>query len=205
MLRVALTGGIGTGKTHVLGRLAAAGVAVIDADRVVHALMEPGGAVTAAVAARFGPGTLGADGRVDRKRLGGLVFADTGARRDLEAIVHPAVYAAIERWLSETARDGAALAVADIPLLYETGRASAFDRVIVTACPPEVQVNRVMERDGIGEAAARQRLAAQLPIEEKAGRADFVIRTDGTFEETNRQVEETIEKLRAAARGQTSA
>ncbi len=85
MLRVALTGGIGTGKTHVLGRLAEAGVAVIDADRIVHGLMEPGGAVAAAVAARFGREMLDADGRVDRKRLGGLVFADAAARRDLEA------------------------------------------------------------------------------------------------------------------------
>ncbi|MDE3156821.1 MAG: dephospho-CoA kinase [Acidobacteriota bacterium] len=199
MLRVALTGGIGTGKTHVLGRLAEAGVPVVDADRIVHALMEPGGAVTQAVAARFGTGMLDADGRVDRKRLGALVFADEGARRDLETIVHPAVYDAIARWLSEMAQAGHPLAIADIPLLYETGRAAAFDRVIVAACPPEVQVVRVMQRDGIGEAAARQRLAAQLPIDEKTARADFVIRTDGTFAETDRQVEETLAQLRALA------
>jgi dephospho-CoA kinase len=201
MLRVALTGGIGTGKTHVLGRLAAAGVPVVDADRTVHALMEPDGAVAAAVAVRFGRGMLDPDGRVDRRRLGSLVFEDAAARRDLEAIVHPAVYAAIERWLGRTARDGAALAVADIPLLYETGRASAFDRVIVAACPPALQLARVTARDGISEADARLRLAAQLPIDEKTARADFVIRTDGTFEDTDRQVDEVLAALRLLAVG----
>lgn len=196
MLRVALTGGIGTGKTHVLQQLAALDIPTIDADRLVHELMRPGAPITAAVIARFGTGMLQADGALDRKRLGALVFGDEAARRDLEAIVHPAVYEAIAGWLARMAAEGRhQFAIADIPLLYETGHAAEFDRVIVVACEPEVQVARVMARDGISEAEARQRLAAQWPIGEKVALADFVIRTDGTMEETNGQVERIVEAL----------
>ena len=193
MLRVALTGGIGTGKTHVLNRLAAAGVPVVDADRIVHDLMRPAAPVFAAVVARFGRDLVQPDGTLDRRRLGAKVFADEAARRDLEAIVHPAVYQAVSDWLDATARSGAhALAVADIPLLYETGREREFDRVIVTICPPACQVARVTARDGVTEADVRARMAAQWPVEEKARRADFVIRTEGTIAETDRQVDAVL-------------
>jgi dephospho-CoA kinase len=196
MLRVALTGGIGTGKTHVLQQLAARDVPTIDADRLVHDLMRPGAPITEAVIRRFGTDMLQPDGALDRKRLGALVFGNETARRDLEAIVHPAVYEAISAWLARTAAEGRhPFAVADIPLLYETGHAAEFDRVIVVACEPEVQVARVMARDGITEAEARQRLAAQWPIAEKVAQADFVIRTDGTMEETNGQVGAVVEAL----------
>ena len=132
---------------------------------------------------------LAADGSVDRAKLGPIVFADPAARRDLEAIVHPAVYRAIAAGLRAFELiGGSPLAVVDVPLLYETGHASDFDRVIVTACPPEMQLARLLGR-GLTDAEARQRLAAQMPADEKAARADFVINTDGTFEETNRQVE----------------
>jgi dephospho-CoA kinase len=198
MLRVALTGGIGTGKTHVLQQLATLGIPTIDADRLVHDLMRPGAPITAAVIRRFGTDMLQADGALDRKRLGALVFGDEAARRDLEAIVHPAVYEAIATWLTRTAAEGDhPFAVADIPLLYETGHAAEFDRVVVVACEPETQVARVMARDRISDAEARQRLAAQWPIGEKVARADFVIRTDGAVEETNRRVREVVEVLRS--------
>jgi dephospho-CoA kinase len=132
---------------------------------------------------------LSADGAVDRAKLGSIVFADQAARRDLEAIVHPAVYRAIIAGLRAFAMVGGyPMAVVDVPLLYETGADSTFDKVIVTTCPPDVQIARLMKR-GMTDQSARQRLAAQWPTDQKAARADFVIRTDGTFAETNEQID----------------
>ena len=119
---------------------------------------------------------LDADGSLDRGALAAVVFSDPQARRDLEQIVHPAVYAAIQAWLEEPPR-GTRLAVADIPLLFETGHQVDFDRVVVVACPPDEQLRRVMSRDGISEAEARTRLDAQWPIADKVVLADEVIWT----------------------------
>ncbi|MEO8257128.1 MAG: dephospho-CoA kinase [Acidobacteriota bacterium] len=190
MLRVALTGGIATGKSYVLDRFRRRGVPCLDADALVRGVEAPGTEATQAIAARFGADVLAADGAVDRRKLGRIVFADGQARRELEAIVHPAVYRAIAAGLRGfELLGGSRLAIADVPLLYETGHQSDFDRVIVTACPVETQIRRLIER-GLTDAEARQRLAAQAPTESKAARADFVIRTDGSFEETDRQVDE---------------
>lgn len=197
MLKVALTGGIATGKSYVLARFAALGIPTVDADRLARQLVEPGSPAWGAIRARFGPGVFDADGQLNRRALAAIVFADPAARRDLEAILHPLVYQAIETWFAARAQEGHRLAIADIPLLYETGRAAAFDAVIVVACPPEEQLARLMARDGLSEAEARQRLAAQWPIGEKVERADFVIRTDGSFEETDRQVREVYDTLLA--------
>ena len=197
MLRVALTGGIATGKSHVLEQFRRRGVPCLDADVLAHGVTAAGTQASAAIAARFGQDVLAADGSVDRARLGRIVFADPAARRELEAMVHPAVYRAIQAGLRAFGIElpGQPLAVVDVPLLYESGHAGDFDRVIVTACPMEVQLARLLER-GMSEAEARQRLAAQWPTEEKARRADFVIRTDGSFEDTDRQVGETLTNLR---------
>jgi dephospho-CoA kinase len=189
MLKVALTGGIATGKSYVRARVAAHGVPTVDADAVVHALFSAGTEVTAEVARRFGPGVLLEDGRVDRRALGALVFKDVSARRDLEAIVHPRVYERIAEWAASQERAGARWVLADIPLLFETGREREFDRVVVVACPPEEQVRRIMRRDGLSEAVALARLAAQWPIAEKVRRATDVVDTSGAFEETDRQVD----------------
>jgi dephospho-CoA kinase len=195
MLKIALTGGIATGKSHVLDQFRRRGVPCLDADELAHGVTASGTEATAAVAARFGAEVLGADGAVDRATLGPIVFADPAARRDLEAIVHPAVYRAISAGLRafELIGDGH-LAVVDVPLLYETGAQKDFDRVIVTVCSPATQLARLRER-GITEQAAQQRLAAQWPSEQKAARADFVVNTDGTFEETNQQVEAIVRRL----------
>jgi len=198
-LRVALTGGIATGKSHVRAALATSGVPTLDADAIVHDLLGPGTAVTGAVLERFGPGVARPDGGVNRRALGRIVFADDEARAALEAIVHPAVYERIAAWLEGQAEAGALLAVADIPLLYETGREGEFDAVVVVACDPARQVERLMTRDGLSEAAARARLDAQWPVGRKVERADFVIRTNGTFEDTDRQVEDVLARLRALA------
>lgn len=194
MLRVALTGGIATGKSYVLEQFRKRGVPCLDADRLAHGVETAGTEATQAIAARFGD-VLAADGAVDRRKLGALVFGDPDARRDLEAIVHPPVYRAIAAGLRGfELLGGYPLAVVDVPLLYETGHGSDFDRVIVTACPPEVQIARLLER-GMSEAKARQRIAAHWPTEDKASRADFVIRTDGSFEETNGQVGKILNAL----------
>jgi dephospho-CoA kinase len=199
VLRVALTGGIGTGKSYVRAKMAALGVPTIDADGLVHELLGPGTRVSGAVMEAFGPSVITADGGVDRQALGRVVFADAAARATLEAIVHPAVYERIADWLACESAAGSPLAVADIPLLFETGREGHFDRVVVAACDPLLQIQRVRDRDSLPEAAARARLAAQWPIQRKVERAHFVIWTDGTFEETDRQVEDVLARLRELA------
>jgi dephospho-CoA kinase len=195
MLRVALTGGIATGKSYVLDRLRQRGVPCLDADALVHGVEASGTEATSAIAARFGPDVLAADGSVDRAKLGPIVFADPVARRELEAIVHPAVYRAIAAGLRAFALVGDyAFAVVDVPLLFETGAEKDFDRVIVTACSLETQRARLVER-GLDEEGARRRLAAQWPTEKKVARAHFVINTDGTFDETNAQVDDVVKLL----------
>jgi dephospho-CoA kinase len=195
MKRVGLTGGIATGKSSVGAEFEKLGIPAIDADIVARDAVAPGTPALAAIVARFGKDTLDKQGALDRRHLGSIVFADEAARRDLERIVHPAVKAAIDRWLQSMARDGHKLAVAVIPLLYETGRERDFDVVITTACSADEQLRRVMSRDSLNETQARQRIAAQLSTEEKVRRADYAIWTDGTFENTRRQVVETLEQL----------
>ena len=187
MLKVAVTGGIGTGKSVVLAELSTCGAPVVDADALVHEALRRGAPAVGEIRARFGPSIIGDAGDVDRARLGAIVFADAGARHDLEAILHPAVYRAIAAWMGDRERDGAALAVAEIPLLYETGHEGDFDCVVVTACDGEEQVRRTIGRSGMTEGEARRRIAAQWPLEEKVRRADFVITTDGSLDETRRQ------------------
>jgi len=189
MRKIALTGGIATGKSYVLEQFRRRGVPCLDADVLAHGTMAAGTEATAAIAARFGADILAADGAVDRTKLGPIVFADPSARRDLEAIVHPAVHRAIAAGVRafELVGEGP-FAIVDVPLLYETGADKDFDQVIVTACAPEKQIARLIER-GFTETSARQRLAAQWPTEAKTERADFVINTDGSLEETNAQVE----------------
>jgi len=189
MLKVALTGGIATGKSYVRVRIAAHGVPTVDADAIVHELLGPGTDTTAAVARRFGTGVVRMDGRVDRQALGALVFGDHDARRDLEAIVHPRVYQRIAEWAAGQRQAGAAWILADIPLLFETRREADFDRVIVAACPRDEQVRRVMRRDRLDEADALARIAAQWPIAEKVRRATDVVDTSGPFGATDRQVD----------------
>ena len=195
MLKIGLTGGIATGKSHVLDRFRQRGVPCLDADELAHGVTSAGTEATAAIAERFGAEILATDGSVDRKKLGSIVFADPAARRELEAIVHPAVHRAIAMGVRAFELMGDALAVVDIPLLFETGAEKTFDRVIVTACAAETQVARLVQR-GLTEEAAGQRLAAQWPTERKTARADFVITTDGSFAETDEQVARVMDSLK---------
>ena len=195
-LRVALTGGIATGKSYCLSRFARLGVPVIDADSLVRDVQAPGTPGLSAIVDRFGPSVLAPGGALDRAQLARQVFANPAARRDLEAIVHPLVYRRIEEWFAGLSPDGPA--IADVPLLYETGRDEDFDRVVVAACTPQQQVARLAAR-GFSPEQTRQRLAAQLPIEAKTCRADYVIDTSGSLEESDRQILEIWERLRSSS------
>jgi dephospho-CoA kinase len=139
---------------------------------------------------------LQSDGTLNRSALGRIVFADAEARRDLERIIHPIVYRGISDWfMALPARTS--FAIADVPLLYEGGREGDFDAVIVTSCRPELQVERLVTRNGLTEAEARQRIAAQMPTAEKAARATYVVDTSADFGDTNRQIEEIANRLSA--------
>lgn len=197
-MRVALTGGIATGKSYVLDRLRAKGVPCLDADDLAHGVMASGTEATAAIAERFGADALSPAGAVDRLKLGRIVFADVAARRDLEAIVHPAVYRALEAGMRAFERMGRPpLVVAAIPLLYETGRAADFAKVIATTCTRERQIERLRGR-GLSLEDAELRLAAQMSAAEKAARADYVVTTDGTKAETDAAVDRLLQVLAAA-------
>jgi dephospho-CoA kinase len=194
MLRVALTGGIATGKSFCLARFAALGAATIDADLLARDVVAPGSEGLAKVFGRFGAGVLREDGSLDRAALGAIAFSDRAARADLEAIVHPRVYRAIRDWAANLP-SATRIAMADIPLLFETGHVHDFDKVVVCACSPAEQFRRLVGRDGLPASDARARLAAQWPIDEKVARADYVIRTDGTFADTAAQVRTIFETL----------
>jgi len=198
--RVALTGGIATGKSHVRVQFESLGVPTIDSDVLAREAVAPGSTGLAAVVERFGPGVLDRDGTLDRQKLGAVVFADFEARKALEAIIHPHVRRATEEWFATLDPVRYAFAIADIPLLYEVGRERDFDAVIVAACEPGTELRRLMDRDGLSEEDARKRIAAQLPLEEKVAQADYVIRTDGTMEETRKQVGDVYRALTAGRR-----
>ena len=194
MLQAALTGGIATGKSYCLERFEALGVPVVDADRLARLALAPGSPGLAAVVERFGESVLRPDGALDRAALAAIVFADRVARADLEAIVHPDVYRRIREWFGRLP-PATVVAIADIPLLFETGHEHEFDKVIVAACSPEEQLRRLVVRNGLDEAEARNRLAAQWPIGEKVRRADHVIWTGGSFSETDAAVRRVYEAL----------
>ncbi|MDP2321879.1 MAG: dephospho-CoA kinase [Acidobacteriota bacterium] len=189
--KIALTGGIATGKTYVSDRLRAAGVPIVDADVLAREVVALGTPALAAIRQRFGPDVIRRDGTMDRIRVGQIIFKDKRARQDLEAIIHPAVQKAIDKYFA-TLPKKTPFAVADIPLLYETGREKQFSDVILVACPRAMQLARVMERNQLSKEDADRRLAAQWPIEKKIEKATFVIKTDGTFDETNAQVDKLI-------------
>jgi len=198
VLRVALTGGIATGKSYCLGRFASHGVPTIDADLLAREAVAPGSPGLRAVAERFGAALLAPDGTLDRPALGRIVFRDARARAALEAIIHPEVYRHIRDWFANLP-GATAVGIADIPLVFETGHYHDFDQVVVVACTAEEQLRRLVARDHLPEADARARLSAQWPIAEKVKRAHHVIWTDGGYAETDRQVADVYAQLAARA------
>lgn len=175
---IAITGGIASGKTMVLNHLKALGAACIDADAISRTLTAPGGAALPAIRQAFGQGVFQQDGALNRRALGALVFGDGEARGRLNAIVHPLVRAEMERQLRRLRLQGERVAVLDVPLLYESGMETLADEVWLVAVPAEVQLQRLMARDGYTREEALARIHSQMPLEQKRARADLVIDTD---------------------------
>ncbi len=198
MLRVGLTGGIGSGKSEVARRLAAYGAVVIDADRIAREVAAPGTPGLAAVVAAFGAEVLAADGSLDRQRLGAVVFADDAARERLNAIVHPLVRAETERRFAAAPAD--AVVVNDVPLLVEAGLAPAYDVVVVVEAPIDVRETRLAHR-GMTQADARARMASQATDAQRRAVADHVVRNDGSLESLGHRVDRLWAALRSTAAG----
>jgi dephospho-CoA kinase len=197
---IGLTGGIATGKSTFSALLRARGAPVVDADALARAVVEPGRPALAEIARTFGPELLQPDGTLDRKRLGDRVFADPTARRRLEGITHPAIRAAMVAETLRLAGEGHDLVFYDAPLLYEVGLDAVLDAVVVVWAPVEVQRRRLTERDGLSPAEADARLAAQLPVDDKAARADVVIENAGAEVELGPKADRLLEDLRQGLR-----
>ena len=180
MLRVGLTGGIGSGKSSVGAILAKHGALVIDADTLAREVVAPGTAGLADVLIAFGPGVVEADGALDRAALAQRVFDDPAARQQLEAIIHPRVRARAAE--IESRADDDAIVIHDIPLLVETGQADRFDIIVVVDCPADVQLNRLISQRGMTRSEAQSRIAAQASREERLAAADHVIDNAGSLE-----------------------
>lgn len=204
-MRIALTGGIACGKSTLAKFLRELGIRLLDADDVVHELEAPGGAAVPAIVARFGAGILAADGSVDRPKLAGIVFADAAARRDLEAILFPLVRSRLRAFTSEAARRGrppstAPLYIAIIPLLFESHWEGDYDIILAITSPLECQIHRMMRTRGYSRVQAEARLAAQMPVAEKAARADFVVVNDSTHEHLKDEARRLVAWLKERAK-----
>lgn len=205
MLRVALTGGIACGKSVVSRILRDKGCVVFPADEAAHGLMAPGRPAWKKIAARFGDAVLRPDKTIDRARLGRIVFADAAGRRFLNALVHPLVMAEEKRTVARLERRGRVrIFVAEAALTIEAGHAAFYDKVVVVHCPEDVQVARLMARDGIGGAEARRKIGSQMPVAEKLRHADYVIDASGSLQETIDQTERLHAALLQDAEAQTA-
>jgi dephospho-CoA kinase len=188
VLRVGLTGGIGSGKSAVSSRLAERGAVVIDSDVLAREVVAKGTDGLAEVADAFGDGVLTAEGELDRPAVGRMVFGDESARRKLEAIIHPRVRARAAE--IEAAAPADAVVVHDIPLLVETGQADKFDVVLVVDTPVDVQLERLTTQRGMTEAEAKQRIASQASREDRLAVADLVVDNSGTLADLDRRIDE---------------
>jgi dephospho-CoA kinase len=185
---IGLTGGAGSGKSTVSAMLRELGAVVIDADEVAHAAYEPGSPGFEAVVREFGTEYV-RDGRIDRARLGELVFHDEDARHRLNAIMHPLVREWMAARTAEAALRSAEVVVQDVPLLFENGLERLYSKVLLVYVPDHVQLKRLVEGRGLSEDKARAMIAAQMPIEEKRKLAHHVIDNSGSREATQQQVE----------------
>ncbi|HEV8440558.1 MAG TPA: dephospho-CoA kinase [Methylomirabilota bacterium] len=197
-LLAGLTGGIATGKSTVSTMFAHLGGRIVDADLLAREVVAPGQRAHAEIVQEFGGEVLQTDGYLDRKRLGAIVFGDPQKRKRLEELTHPAIRARQQRILSvyeEEAFEG--VVIWDAALLIEGGGAATMDRVVVVIADPETELRRLVARDGLAEADARQRIASQMPLAEKVKLADYVIDNSGTRAETERRVREVYGALLA--------
>jgi dephospho-CoA kinase len=197
MLKVGLTGSIAVGKSFVLGVLAELGCRVLDADVTARDVVTPGAPGLQAVVDAFGKEVLTESGALDRSKLGAIVFADQEKRLLLNSILHPFIIAAqdeqMRRWEEQEPQ---AIAVVDAALMIESGGYRRFDKIIVVHCRPDVQLQRLMSRDGLTRKDAEQRIAAQMPQDEKKSFANFLIDTSDGFDSTRQQTEAVFRQLR---------
>ena len=195
-LLVGLTGGIATGKSTVTAMLGSPSVRVVDADALAREVVEPGTPALGQIVAEFGREVLQADGRLDRARLGEIVFPDPVKRKRLEAITHPAIRARFERIMADLERAGwDGILIWDAALLVESGGNKKMDRLVVVTTDAATQLRRLMARDGGSEEAARARTASQMPLAVKARYADYVIDNSGTPAQTEARVREVYRAL----------
>ena len=200
MLRVGLTGGIATGKTAVGRMFVALRCHLLESDSITRDLFKPGQPVNAAVAAAFGPSVVASDGSINRTALGESVFNNEPMRHRLHGIVHPAIMERQKEFLeSVAAKDPAGIGIVEAALMVEVGTYANYDKLIVVTCSPEVQRRRLRERSSLTTKQIESRIASQMPHEEKAKFADFIIENSGDLEHTRQQVEEIHRELRALA------
>jgi dephospho-CoA kinase len=195
---VGLTGGIGSGKSTVSEMFRALGASVIDADQVAREVVQPGTEALVEVARRF-PGTVDAQGHLDRAALGARIFSDPAERAALNAILHPRIQAEVQRQTAELAAAGVETVLYDAALLIENGLHHGMDGVVVVWVPAQLQRARLMARDGLSEAEAQARIAAQAPLETKRALATWVVDNAGSREQTREQVVEIWKALRVGA------
>jgi dephospho-CoA kinase len=200
MLRVGMTGSIGVGKSFVASVFVELGCHVLDADLTAREVVLPGKPGLQAITREFGDEILNADGTLDRKRLGALIFADENRRQRLNHILHPFIIARQDEILREwEIGDPNGIGIVDAALMIESGGYKRFDKLIVVHCRPEVQLERLMLRDQLSRDEAERRIAAQMPQEEKQKFADYLIDTSDGFDLTRAQIVRTHEKLIRAA------
>ncbi len=205
MLKVGLTGGIASGKSTVAAMFVELGAHLVDTDQLARQAVAPGSPAFGEIVAAFGPGVLGPDGNLDRRGLRQRVFSDAGARARLNAIVHPRVAALVEGQLKRLeASDPGGVALIDVPLLYETNWQGRYAAVVLVYAPAKMQARRLMDRDEVDGRAAQTALSAQMDIEEKRAKAQFVVDNSGGMAETRKQVKAVWSRLRAMAEAESS-
>ena len=196
MLKVGLTGSIAVGKSFVLDAFCELGCHVLDADKTAREVVEPGTEGLKQIVDHFGDDVLQPDGSLDRKKLGRIVFNDEAKRQLLNSIVHPLVIDEQNKWLERCERDDPrGVAIVDAALMIESGGYKRFDKLIVVWCRPEIQLERLMLRDGLSTDEATRRVAAQMPQEQKKSYADYLIDTSLGFDDTRRQASEIFGQL----------
>ena len=198
MLKVGLTGSIAVGKSFVLSIFRDLGCSVLDADQTARDVVEPGTQGLREIVEKFGAEVLSPDGRLNRERLGAIVFNDVAKRELLNSIVHPRVIEAQDAWLHDREQeDTSGIAIVDAALMIESGGYKRFDKLVVVWCEPAVQLRRLMARDSLTEAESAKRIAAQMPQEEKKRYADFLINTSNGHEDARTQTVEAFRQLKS--------
>jgi len=195
MLKLGLTGGIATGKSTVANYFRELGIPVIDADQIARKIVEPGMPALADIKNEFGADILLPNGELNRQKLGQIVFSDPAKLNKLNHFTHPRVHTMMKELSDEAEKQGAKAIVYEVPLLLETGNAMGAEKIIVVTVSPAMQLQRLMERDGLSQDEANKRINAQMPMSKKEELADYVISNAGSIEETKQQVDAILHAL----------